>query len=45
MRKCTCFVEMKCIGKTYQKIGGKTLTINVYECPHCQRLEYVRGEQ
>ena len=45
MRKCTrCCIEQKCIGKTYQTIGGKTSTINAYECPNCNKLEYVRAE-
>jgi len=46
MRKCTrCGIELKCIGKTYQTIGGKPVTINVYECPNCNKLEFVRKKE
>ena len=45
MRKCVrCCIELKCLGKTYQKIGGKTITINVYQCPNCDKLELVRSK-
>ena len=45
MRKCIrCGIDLKCLGKTYQTIDSKTVTINVYECPNCNKLEYVRED-